>query len=294
GYVYKRRGIAAGRGRDIRLFLLFVGGIMSYFHPIFVFLALFVMALQTNIIVISRVILSWRYFTREATFSMIGRIKAIIFDFDGTVADTMPFLTELAVKLITANYAISKEEAERRYLDTTGIDFASQLESIFPNHPNNPEVASIFEERKLEGIFDHPVFPDVIPTLKYFRSKKIKTFICSSTKQEIITKYNRLNKIDVLLDNLFGYEQNFKKGEQIDFILQHYKLQPDKVLFVADSLKDYDFTKDKKIEFIGISKIFEKKEFQKKGALSVSCLTDLTKLFDTPEKYFNKYIEHVR
>ena len=293
GYVYKRTGIAAGRGRDIRLFLLFIGGIMSYFHPIYVFLALFVIALQTNTIVISRVILSWRYFTREATFRMIGRIKAIIFDFDGTVADTMPFLTELAVKLITANYAISKEEAERRYLDTTGIDFASQLESIFPNHPDNQKMASIFEERKLEGIFDHPVFPDAIPTLKYFRSKNIKTFICSSTKQEIITKYNRLNKIDVLLDNLFGYEQNFKKGEQIDLILQHYKLQPDKVIFVADSLKDCEFARDKRINFIGISKIFEKKEFQKKGALSVSCLGDLTKFFDTSEKY-SKYIEHVR
>jgi len=116
GYVYKRRGIAAGRGRDIRLFLLFIGGVMSFFHPIFILLALFVIALQTNIIVISRVILSRRYFTREATSRMINGTKAIIFDFDGTLANTMPFLTELAVKLITANYSISKEEAKRRYL----------------------------------------------------------------------------------------------------------------------------------------------------------------------------------
>ena len=96
-----------------------------------------------------------------------------------------------------------------------------------------------------------------------------------------------------MIDSLFGYEPNFKKGEQIDFILQHYELQPDKVFFVGDSLRDYDFTKDKKTKFIGISKIFEKKEFQKRGALSVSCLADLTKLFDTSEKYF-KYIEQVK
>ena len=292
GYVYKRRGIAAGRGRDIRLFLLFIGGVMSYLHPIFVLLAILVIALQTNTIVISRVILSRNYFTKESTFRMINSIKAIIFDFDGTVANTMPFLTELAVKFITENHTISKEEAKRRYLETTGLDFASQLESIFPNHPNNQEVAAGFEKRKLEDIFDHPVFPDVIPTLKYFRNKKIKTVICSSTKQKIITKYGQLNKIDVLMDNLFGYEQNFRKGDQIDFVLQHYQLQPDKVLFVADSLKDYDFAKEKKINFIGISGIFEKKEFQKRGALSVGSLTDLTELFDTSENYLN-YIEKV-
>ncbi len=155
GYVYKRRGIAAGRGRDIRLFLLFIGGIMSYFHPIFVLLALFVIAIQTNIIVICRVILSRNYFINESTFRMINGIKVVIFDFDGTIADTMPFLTELAVKLITENYNVSKEEAERKYLETTGMDFASQLETIFLNHSNNQEVASIFEKKKLESIYEH-------------------------------------------------------------------------------------------------------------------------------------------
>jgi phosphoglycolate phosphatase len=292
GYVYKRRGIAAGRGRDIRLFLLFIGGIMSYLHPISVFLALLVIALQTNIIVISRVILSWNYFTRESTFRMINSIKVIIFDFDGTLADTMPFLTGLAVRFITENYTISRQEAKRRYLETTGVDFASQLESIFPNRPNNQKVAASFEKRKLEGIFDHRIFPDVIPALKYFRNKKIKIVICSSTKQKIIRKYSQLNQIDVLMDDLLGYEQNFRKGDQMDFVLRHYQLQPDRVLFVADSLTDYDFARDRKIEFIGISKIFGKKEFQKKGAMCVGSLTDLTRLFDTAENYLN-YIEKV-
>ncbi len=64
-YRYKGRWIAAGRGRDLRLFLLFIGGIMTYFYPIFVLFALFIIAIQTNIIVIWRTLLSWNYFQKK-------------------------------------------------------------------------------------------------------------------------------------------------------------------------------------------------------------------------------------
>ncbi|MBW2038647.1 MAG: NTP transferase domain-containing protein, partial [Deltaproteobacteria bacterium] len=176
GYKYKGKLIAAGRGRDFRLFLLFIGGMMTYFHPIFVLFAVIIIAIQANRIVILRTFLSWDYFLKRDSL-IRSKVKAVIFDFDGTIANTMHFLTGLGVKLMTEEYNISKSEAKKRYLETTGLDFASQLELIFPNHPNNQNVATTFESKKLEGIFVHPIFPEVIPTLKYFRNKKIKTFI---------------------------------------------------------------------------------------------------------------------
>jgi phosphoglycolate phosphatase-like HAD superfamily hydrolase/phosphatidylglycerophosphate synthase len=291
GYRYKGRWIAAGRGRDLRLFLLFIGGVMTYLHPIFAFFALFLIALQTNIIVIYRTILSWNCSTD--TFRMINKIKAVIFDFDGTIADTMPFLTELAVELITSKYDISKEEAKRKYLETTGTDFANQIELMFLNHQNNQEVVTAFESKKLNGIFGHSIFPEVVHTLNYFRRKKIKIFVCSSTKQYIITKYCKLNKIDGLLDGFFGYKPGFGKDKQIEFILERFKMQSNEVLFVGDSLTGFALAEAKKINFVGISRIFGKREFQKKGALSVGCLKELTKLFAQSEKYF-KSIEQVR
>ena len=290
GYQYKGKWIAAGRGRDLRLFLLFIGGIMSYFHPLWVLSALLITAIQTNAIVLRRTFLSWSYYLNK-NFLIKGKIKAVIFDFDGTIADTMPFLTGLAIKLMTENYNISKGEAEKRYLETTGMDFATQLEFIFPHHSQNQKVASIFEAKKLAGIFDHPVFPEVIPVLKHFQDKKIKTFICSSTKQEIITRYSKLNKIDDCITDSFGLKTDCGKGEQVRFILQHYKLQPDEVLFVGDSLRDYDFIKTTKIKFIGICRIFKKIEFQKRGLLSVNCLTDILKLFIKSERTFSSVKE---
>lgn len=284
GYRYKGKWIAAGRGRDIRLFALFIGGLMTYFNPIFVFFALSVLAIQTNIIVLRRILLSWGWFHKKDSL-IKNNIKAVIFDFDGTLADTMPFLTELAIKLMTEKYNISEDLARRRYIETTGMPFASQIELIFPDHPNNHEVVAAFESRKIGGVFDHPVFSEVIPTLRYFSNKKIKTFICSSTKQEIITRYCKLNKINELLNGFFGYEPDFGKAEQIDYVIKHYNLDPEEVIFVGDSLRDFEFVKDKKIKFIGISRIFQQIDFQKRGLLNVSCLTDFVKLFMESEKY---------
>jgi len=205
-------------------------------------------------------------------------IKAIIFDFDGTIADTMPFLTRIAVKLITEKYNVSKEEAEKRYLGTTGLDFASQIGIIFPNHPYNSEVVSIFELKKVEGIFDRPVFPDVVNTLVYLKKRKIKTFICSSTKYEIVMEYCKLRGIDSLLTNIFGYKTGFGKYDQINFIVRELSLEPFEMLFVGDSLKDCDFAARNKINFIGISRIFKTEDFQKKGVSSVNNLKDIIKI----------------
>ncbi|MHC1635888.1 MAG: sugar phosphate nucleotidyltransferase [Candidatus Methanospirareceae archaeon] len=54
---YQYRG-----NRDVRLFLLFIGGMFSYFHPASVLIALLIIAIMTNMVVIWRSGLSWRMF----------------------------------------------------------------------------------------------------------------------------------------------------------------------------------------------------------------------------------------
>ncbi len=205
-------------------------------------------------------------------------IKAIIFDFDGTIADTMPFLTRLAVELITEEYNLTEEEAKRRYLETTGVDFATQIELIFPQHPKNSEVVNAFEAKKLEGIFELPLFPDVVSTFAHLKKKKIKIYICSSTKHEIVLKYCKLKGVYSLVDGIFGYKQGFGKYDQISLILKNSSLEPTKVLFIGDSLRDCDFAARNRINFLGIPRIFKVEDFEKRGASTIKNLNELTEV----------------
>ncbi len=279
GYRYTGRWTAAGRGRDLRLFVLFIGGVTAWMHPITVFVAIAVVAVLTSAIVARRVLISWSYWQRPHPL-MDGKLKAVIFDFDGTIADTMPFLSDLAVGLMTATYEISEKDATSRYRETTGMDFGTQIEQMFPGHPGNWKVVSAFEERKRERFLEHPVFSEVVPILEQFRSRHVRRFICSSTKDSIVTEYTRKTELDGLFDGCYGYRAGFSKNQQIDFILQRYGLTPDEVLFVGDSLLDHEFVRDNGVTFIGIRRLFDEWEFKERGLRSVQDLTALTRLWD--------------
>ncbi len=279
GYRYAGRWIAAGRGRDWRLFVLFLGGILAWVHPMSVLLATGVIAIVSNAIVLQRMRISWRHSRRPSPL-MGAEPKAIIFDLDGTLADTMPFLTDLAVELISEHYAVPRDVARQRYRETTGMDFAAQLERIFPDHPKNPDIARAFELRKHRGFLDHPVFPDALAALLHFKSRDVRRFVCSSTKQEILTEYVSANKIDHLLDGCFGQRAGLDKGQQVELILEEHHLEPSSVLFVGDSLLDWDFIKDKGVRFLGVRRIFDEQDFRQRGLLSLRDLTALTHLWE--------------
>jgi hypothetical protein len=65
GYRYRGKWIGAGKGRDVRLLQLFIGGMMTYFNPIFALLATLIIAIQTNVIVLWRTFLSWSRFRKN-------------------------------------------------------------------------------------------------------------------------------------------------------------------------------------------------------------------------------------
>ena len=93
-------------------------------------------------------------------------IKLIALDFDGTTADTMPTLEKIAVKLITENYGLEKEEARAKYRNTTGLPFEQQITILFPDHGRNTFVIEQFEKEKIKSIFELPLFDDTKKTIK--------------------------------------------------------------------------------------------------------------------------------
>lgn len=195
------------------------------------------------------------YFARNSIM-----IKMVTLDFDGTTADTMPTLENIAVKLITKHYQLSTETAKEKYRNTTGLPFVQQIHMIFPEQPQNETVITQFEKEKIESIFDLPLFDDAIETIDYLRENGILVAISSSTTQPIIEKYCELKGLQV--DAILGYKPGFEKGkDHFDYLMEKFSLAPEDMLYVGDSLKDCERAQKSKILFIGRIGMFSEKRF---------------------------------
>ena len=278
GYAYQGRWIASGRGRDLRLFLLFVGGVLAIVHPLAVLIALVVVALLTNAIVVQRLRISHAQIGRPNPFAG-ARTSAIVLDFDGTVADTMPVLTALATRLITERYHVSAAVAQRRYRDTTGLDFASQLERLFPNHPANFVVAGRFDSAKRDEIRRQPVFPEVLSALAFFRTRGLQTFLCSSTTPNIIVAYLERNGLAGHFDATAGFRPGYSKDAQIAGLLEAHGIRPEEAVFIGDSLSDGAFARAAGVRFVGLQRAFTAAEFRARGLGSAADLAAVTRLW---------------
>jgi 1L-myo-inositol 1-phosphate cytidylyltransferase / CDP-L-myo-inositol myo-inositolphosphotransferase len=283
GYEYRGSWLAAGRGRDLRLLALTFGGIGAYVHPVSVLVAIAVVGVITTATVIARSLLSWGLAKDQTPFAET-RLRAVIFDLDGTVADTMGYLSDIAVGLISQHHEVPPPAARTRYLETTGMDFASQLELMFPSDPANSALATAMEERKRLGFLERDLFPDVRPALHFFTARRLGVFICSSTRQELVSEFVERAELGAFVDGAKGYSLGLTKDRQIESILSDHGLDASEVIFVGDSFADFDYARLAGVRFVALARMFSVEEFSRQGIFSVESLAELTRVYERWER----------
>ena len=116
--------------------------------------------------------------------------KVIVFDWDGTIANTMPILTKIAVDLLTHHYQLDRDQAKQLYIETTGLPFVQQIALIFPKNTKNTLVVSEFEQKKENTFFDQALFPDVVTVFQAFKRVNVSIAVSSSTIQSSESSFN--------------------------------------------------------------------------------------------------------
>jgi phosphoglycolate phosphatase-like HAD superfamily hydrolase len=191
--------------------------------------------------------------------------KAIVFDFDGTLADSMPFLQSIGVEVMMKHFGVSKDDAIKKYVTTTGLPYEHQIKLNFPDDTRNKAAIEEFEQLKIKRIYEQELFPDAEPAVRELGKRGFDMFVSSSTFQPTIEEYFRRRGILELFEAVVGYRPGFEKGaDHFNYINSNYNIDFDDMLFVGDSLKDYERSKGY-CKFIALAGLFDYQDFRNAG-----------------------------
>ena len=151
-------------------------------------------------------------------------LKAIIFDFDGVLADT--WNTSIGIcRELNIDFTIDdfKDHHNGNVFEKPKLEFSKkQADEFF----------SAYEE-KASG---NKLF-SLQPELKKL-NREYKMCVISSSRETAIKKYFVLGEMDRYFERIFGVETDKSKLKKFRKLFQDYNLKPKECVFVTDTLGD--------------------------------------------------------
>lgn len=196
-------------------------------------------------------------------------LRIAVFDWDGTIVNTMDAHADLAAECISQCFGMSFVEARKHYLATTGIPFDKQLEKIFPGKEfEDARKACAKSYHGLKGICvygDPKMFPGIPDIIDHGRKEEIPIMISSSTEEAVIKKW--ADDHGLFFSAIFGRESGTKK-DHIELLRELYSGNDVRIVFFSDSSGDMSVPADAKC---GVCvPIEEEKSFFEKGATIIT------------------------
>ena len=202
-------------------------------------------------------------------------IKYIIFDFDGTLADTFVVIKRSAMNL---------DESKKKDVHFEDIKNAS-IKEMFKTYKTPlwklPRFVRIVKRELREKIeTDVKTFkglPNVLNKLK----KKYNLIILSSNSKENIEKFLERNNLQGIFHFIYSDSTIFGKKAKLRKLCKKHKLLKEEVIYVGDEVRDVEACKKAGIPIIAVTWGYNSKNFLKKEKPDylVSSPKELEKIF---------------
>ena len=176
-------------------------------------------------------------------------MKTVIFDFDGTLADSFTLILEIAYEL--TKHSVLKDKNKLQKLRELGlIEVVKQLKI-----PKYRWPVLLFRGRRIMNRRISEVTPvnGIQNCLKILQDNKIPVFIMSSNSQKNIELFLTSNDLKKYITKIYGGVGLFNKAKAFKKILRENNFSSSEIVYIGDEPRDIEASKVHNIKCIAVS-----------------------------------------
>jgi len=183
--------------------------------------------------------------------------KLAIFDFDGTLVDSVPGMTSI-IRQVAQEYRMPPSILEK-WITLIGIPLEDQMKILFPNGKEVfwQEVAKRYRTvYDIVGVKDFPLFFDTVRVLESLDEKGVQMAILSSKQRRFIEKVLNHHNLSHFFNPVLGSEDisNHKPHpEGVLRMLETLSIKPEEAIFIGDSLFDVEVAQRANVCVVAVS-----------------------------------------
>lgn len=163
-------------------------------------------------------------------------IKMVAFDFDGTIADTIPMCIE-ALKKALSPYT-EYELTNNMIIQTLGLNEIGMVKAIIKDNWESALRDFYLYYEKMHDSCRSP-FPQICDLIEYLKGKNIIVPLITGKGQKSCNiSLNKLKLENCFSEIMVGDETHHNKAESISKLLEKYSVKKDEFYYIGDAPSD--------------------------------------------------------
>lgn len=186
------------------------------------------------------------------------RDLTVIFDFDGTIADTMAAIVRLANKY---NAELGIPPLDREEIEAMrGMSSRAILKKHRIPLTKLPYLMIHYQKELGREIDKLGLFPGIREVLLELKALGVKLGILTSNSEENVEKFLQARELD-MFDFIHSEVNFFGKTRALKHVLKEEDVDREDVIYVGDEARDIDACRKAKVPVIAVSWGFQRREF---------------------------------
>lgn len=214
---------------------------------------------------------------------MKSKYNAVLFDFDGTIADTgRGIFSSVQYAVECLGFRPLDNETLRRFIGPPIYD-SFKRELGLDEEKSDYGVKKYREKYAESGIFEFDVYDGILPLMKTLHETGIKVGIASSKPQNFLIRIVDFLEIGSLIDFISAPSADDtpqSKASLINNAAEALNVRKDKILMVGDRYFDIDGANGAGVESVGVTFGYgSEEELKKSGATHIAgCADDISRI----------------